>query len=290
MTSPQWPDINLLRKAFGSSLIQEKTLLELAAVVRFVRCRPGPLELESPCTPVASWWLVHQGRLNLGTRTSDGTFVDHRGIGEGDWLDVAGALSTPRTWVDQAVCLSTVDLIGLPVNSLFTACARDPAFAQAFGRVMAAQVRNLNDRMSDITTVDVPIRLARWLLRRIGAEEPLPGPALASQVVASTAEGEPGSAQTDDPSLKPIHLVLQERKQTIAQQLGTTAETLSRTLRRLAETGILEVHRHELTVLDLSALHTLAHPPGLRRRAPASLRSHRPALRRVSDPHAVATR
>ncbi len=261
MTSPQWPDVGLLRRAFGSSLIQESTLLDLAAVVRFVRCRPGPLELESPCTPVPAWWLVRQGRLSVGARTADGTFQERRGIGEGDWLDVAGALSAPRTWVDQAVCLSTVDLIGLPVNSLFAACAHDPAFAQAFGRVMATQVRSLNDRMSDLTTVDVPIRLARWLLRQIRPEEV---------------------------SREPIHLVLQEQKQTIAQQLGTTAETLSRTLRRLAETGILAVRRRELTILDLDALHTLAHPPGLRRRAPASLRGPGHPLYRHSEPRAAA--
>lgn len=242
--APTSAEIGWLRKAFASGLIQDSTLEHLAAAARRARCRPGPLELDSPCTPVPSWWLVLDGRVSLGARTADGTFMEKRGIGPGEWLDVAGALSGARTWVDQAVCLTSVSLLALPLSELFAACTQDTALAQAFGRVMAGQVRSLNERMNDLTTVDVPIRLARWLLRLIDPE---------------------GAVQM------PIRVVLQERKQTIAQQLGTTAETLSRTLRRLADAGIVEVRRYELTIHDVSALHSLAHPHGLRRRAPAAL-------------------
>ncbi len=59
-------------------------------------------------------------------------------------------------------------------------------------------------------------------------------------------------------SSRPLRLRLPIRRGEMAHLIGTTPETLSRTLHALAAQGILEVHRREIRVLDLEALRRLA--------------------------------
>ncbi len=51
---------------------------------------------------------------------------------------------------------------------------------------------------------------------------------------------------------------LQQRKRAVAQELGTTAETFSRTLAQLNRMKLIEVHGYTIALLDLDALEKLA--------------------------------
>jgi CRP-like cAMP-binding protein len=53
-------------------------------------------------------------------------------------------------------------------------------------------------------------------------------------------------------------LQLQQRKRAVAQELGTTAETFSRTLAQLSRTGLIEVRGYSIRLLDVPALRMLA--------------------------------
>lgn len=235
-------DVGLLRQAFGRFAVSDAVWRHLAESAHLVRCGVGPLKLASPRRPEPAWWLVRQGRLSIGTSTAAGVFVEKRCIGPGEWLDVAGALSAPGTWLEPAICRTPVELLALPLPEILASCAQDTEFAHAFGAVLATRLRELNLQLDDIATVDVPVRFARWLLRRIDA----------------------------DADRQVVCLLLTERKQSIARQLCTTSETLSRTLRRLSDAGVIEVQDYRLTIHDLGALRMLAHPDGTGRRAPAS--------------------
>lgn len=163
-------------------------------------------------------------------------------IGPGEWLDVAGALSESPAWVDAAQCRTPVELLAIPLRTLFDAAAQDPELMRAVSQQLASRVRTLSDTLHDVVTADVPARLARWLLRRVeGALDGLGG-----------LGGLGGMAAPK--------LVLTELKQAIAAQLGTTSETFSRALRRLADAGIVKVQGYELTLLDLPALQAIAYP------------------------------
>jgi CRP-like cAMP-binding protein len=65
-------------------------------------------------------------------------------------------------------------------------------------------------------------------------------------------------------------LQLQERKRAIAQQLGTTAETFSRTLRELSRMGLIGVRGYAITVFDVERLRAVAEPAPRRSAAVAS--------------------
>ena len=229
-----WPDVSdaaLLRSAFAPAVVPESVLQRLLEAARLVRCGAGPLTVASPRRPEPSWWLLRSGRIGLGPRGAEGAVTEQRWIGPGEWLDVAGALSGHGGWLEHAVCHTPVELLAVPLSALYEACAADPGFAQAFAGVLAQRVRSLNDTLQELAGADVPVRFARWLLRQLAAQ------------------GEDGPAP---------QLVLGERKQSIARQLRTTSETLSRTLSRLSRDGILEVKGYALTVRDPAALRALA--------------------------------
>ncbi|MCK6423691.1 MAG: Crp/Fnr family transcriptional regulator [Burkholderiaceae bacterium] len=230
------PDLALLRRAFAPARPADATLERLRTHGLVLRHEIGAFDLPGPAQPVPAWWLLRRGRMALGWQAEPGQFVERQLIGPGDWLDVAGALSSPPAWVDAAQCRTPVELLALPLRSLFDACAEDPALMRAVGELLAGRVRHLSDTLHDVVTADVPARLARWLLRRVEG-------AVAGGLAAP-------------------RLVLTELKQAIAAQLGTTSETFSRALRRLADAGVVQVRGYELTLLDLPALQAIAYPDG----------------------------
>ena len=237
--SPDSIDVTLLRQGFGRFLVFESTLRLLAAAAHRERCPAGPLSIASPCAPEAAWWLVASGRVSVGT-ARDG-FIEKRRLGPGEWLDVAGALSAPGTWLDQVVCRTSVELLAVPLSAIVAACTTDTAFTTAFAGVLADRVRDLNERIDDMAGADAHVRLARWLLRQIDRDACHGGP---------------------------VRIVLNQRKHQIARRLSTTSETLSRTLRSLCDAGVIEVRDYELTILDAAALRTLANERGASRRMP----------------------
>jgi len=52
--------------------------------------------------------------------------------------------------------------------------------------------------------------------------------------------------------------VLKQTKRELASQIGTIAETLSRALKKLSSSGLIEVKGPEITILDPDGLSQLA--------------------------------
>ncbi|MCK6423697.1 MAG: Crp/Fnr family transcriptional regulator [Burkholderiaceae bacterium] len=231
-------DRALLRRAFAPAHLTERSLERLRTQALLLSQPPGALTLPGPSRPVPAWWLLRRGSLALGGYSEQGEFVARQLLQPGDWLDVAGALAGAVGWLDAVQCRTPVELLALPVGGLFDTAAEDPALLQAIAGLLAGRVRGLSDSLRDVVTADVPARLARWLLRRLDAVQ-------ASQA-SETAP----------------RLVFTELKQTVAAQLGTTSETFSRSLRKLATAGVVRVDGYAVTVLDRAALQAIAWPPG----------------------------
>ena len=86
-------------------------------------------------------------------------------------------------------------------------------------------LRNFASQIEDLTFRDVPARLARFLI----------------------GEGDRGSRQVK----------LKVSKAQLASNLGTTSETLSRTLRKLADEQLITVQGRTISLIDLDGLHDL---------------------------------
>lgn len=144
--------------------------------------------------------------------------------------------------------LEPARLLAVPAAALAHACAHEEVHAQAFGAVLAAEARALAQRFGALSTTDAAARVASGLLHE---------------------------AATRGSDRRGTHRTLSQRKQTIAQHFGTTAETLSRIRARLHAQGTIAMPDYEITLLDTDAARS------------AAGNAHRPARRVRADPAAA---
>lgn len=112
-------------------------------------------------------------------------------------------------------------------HAVFDLLSREPAVAIAMLRRLAAMVRATNERFSDLVVLDVPGRLAKWLLEH-----------------ADTG----GVAR------------IGHSQEELAHMLGTSRETLNRTLRRLARLGLVDIAGREVAIRDRAGLQAMVTP------------------------------
>lgn len=111
-------------------------------------------------------------------------------------------------------------------RQVFLGLLREPAAVQAVLKSLAGMIRSSNERYADAIGLDVPGRLAKWLLAR--------------------ADGETGEVR------------LGRTQAELAAELGATRESLNRALRRFAELGLLHLDSDTLNVLDPAGLRSHA--------------------------------
>jgi CRP-like cAMP-binding protein len=181
--------------------------------------------------PAAGFWLVLEGRVALGVRSA-GSMQQRRSVQAGGWLDLASALLQGRHLEDaEAQVPSRVCL--LPLTAVLQAGRQHACVMPAVATGMAGELAALLDATRGLMTKDVLARCATWLLDHARLDEA------------------DGGRQTGS-------LQLQQRKRAVAQELGTTAETFSRTLAQLSRNGLIEMHGYALRLLDVQALQRLA--------------------------------
>ena len=111
----------------------------------------------------------------------------------------------------RAIEASTVLLV--PKGDFVDLLRRRPELALRMLGSMSQHLRVLVGLLDDLTLKDVETRLAHWLLKRC------PRP----------------------PGTEPVHIQLDRTKRVLASELGTTGETLSRTLAKFRDDGLLTV-------------------------------------------------
>jgi len=104
--------------------------------------------------------------------------------------------------------------------------AREPAVALALLRAVTAMVRATNDRLADVLALDVPGRLAKWLLGR------------------AEAQGAPGPAGTVVP--------LGRTQGELAAELGTTRVSVNKALHGFAARGVIALDHDRDAVVILA--------------------------------------
>jgi CRP/FNR family transcriptional regulator len=124
----------------------------------------------------------------------------------------------------RAVEASTVVLI--PRTPMLTLLAHRPDLALRMLGAMSQHLRVLVGLLDDLTLKDVETRLLNWLAKRC------------------------------PPAAAEARVELSSTKRTLAAELGTTSETLSRTFARLRTAGLIRVEKSAVLVRDVAALRT----------------------------------
>ena len=179
---------------------------------------------------LTSSWVVYvdSGRVALGV--IEGDVMEHQlGVVEGPcWLEASSAvLNLPH--VVDAFSETEIHLRQVPVSEFQRSLGGMSASALAVLRDVAMAHRHQTEFAVSRLAKDAEARCAEWLWRH---------------------------AQTGDRGAMAV--LLQQRKRSIAAQLGIAPETLSRVLRHLRERHLISGSGRLLNVVDPGGLRTLA--------------------------------
>ena len=176
--------------------------------------------------PLVSY--IETGRVALGV--IDGNVLEHQiGMLEGPcWLDASSVILGLPHLVD-AVADSPVQLRQVSINDFRKGIADMPASAQAVLADVAMAHRRQTEFAVSRLAKDAEARCAEWLLSHAHA-------------------GDKGEMAVE----------LQQRKRSIAAQLGIAPETFSRVLRHLREQSLISGTGRVLNLVNPKALRSLA--------------------------------
>ncbi len=179
---------------------------------------------------LASPWVsyIESGRVALGVM--EGAIMEHQlGVVEGPcWLEASSAVLNLPQAVD-GFAETEVVLRRVPLVDFRRAITDMPASAQAVLHDVALAHRQQTEFAVSRLAKDAEARCAEWLLRH---------------------------AQTGEKGAMAVQL--QQRKRSIAAQLGIAPETLSRVLRHLRERSLISGSGRMLNVVDPGGLRLLA--------------------------------
>ena len=171
---------------------------------------------------------VESGRVALGIMAGD-TMERHIGVVEGPcWLEATSAvLNLPH--VVDAMAETEVVLRRVNLAEFRRTLTDMPAAAQAVLHDVAMAHRRQTEFAVSRQAKDAEARCAEWLLRH---------------------------AKTGEQGMMAV--LLQQRKRSIAAQLGIAPETLSRVLRHLRERSLISGSGRMLNLVDPTGLRSLA--------------------------------
>lgn len=209
----------------GLSRQEQEMVAELA---RPVRTRRGEA-VYTAGADVSQLMVVHTGRLKISRVSTDGHEQIVRVLEPGDFVGEAALLTGERP-DHHAVALEAGSMCVFRHSDVGGLIGQHPSIGLHMLQEISSRLGEVETRLASVIAGDVSSRLADYLLalpaRRtaggLGVELPLP-------------------------------------KKDVASLLDTTPESLSRQLRRLGDTGVIEQHpRGRITITDLDALLALS--------------------------------
>ena len=135
------------------------------------------------------------------------------------------ALATPAGYPADARAVEASTVLLIPKTPILTLIGRRPDLALRMLGAMSQHLRVVVGMLDDLTLKDVETRLVNWLLKQ--------------------SRGQPG----------PLRLL--GTKRVLAAELGTSSETLSRTLGALRDRRIITVTGQTIIVQDPAALQAI---------------------------------
>lgn len=206
---------------FGGLTADEQRDVELCA--RPIRRSRGET-IYAPGDDVSQLMVVHQGRVKIYHLSASGAEQLLRVLEPGDVIG-EGAFITGSRPDHYAVALADTQLCTFNHADLKPLIAQYPDIAMRMLRTVATQLESTERMLAAVTTEDVSIRLARYLL----------------DLPARFVDGH-------------VSVELALPKKEIASYLGTTPETLSRRLAAFMSEGVIDVRGSVVTILDVDAL------------------------------------
>ncbi len=174
------------------------------------------------------FYLVQNGAINVHRVNAAGKEQVIHIFRAGETFAEA-ALAAPTGYPADARAVESSQVLLVQKDGFLALLQRQPEFGLRMLASMSLHLRALVGQLEDLTLKDVETRLANWLVKRCP---------------------HPDSDQ-------PVSVELKMTKRVLAAELGTVSETLSRTLARFREQGLLTVKGKVLIVVSPLRLRAL---------------------------------
>jgi CRP/FNR family transcriptional regulator len=199
--------------------------LQIIARSAFSRAyRPGELVLLEG-EPSAGLYIVQEGWLKVSKIALDGREQILQLLGSGDVFNAVGVF-TEQTNPASVTALEHSRIWLVPRETILALLDTHPQFARIVIRDLAGRVLHLISLVEDLSLRTVEARMAKLLLENAR------------------------------------HGVIQRQRwatqSEIASRLGTVPDVVSRTLRKLAERGLIEITRREIRITNQTGLEEIA--------------------------------
>jgi CRP-like cAMP-binding protein len=179
--------------------------------------------------PGHSVMAVVTGSVRISRPTSKGKEMILGDVGPGEIIGEIAVLDGKERSAD-ATALTNVELLVLDRREIVPFLAEHPDLCLKLLSLLCARLRLADERMADVGFVDLPVRLAKTLLRH----------------AASGSRGPDGN------------LRLSLSQTVLAEMIGGTRETVNRQLQTWQESAVVRLDRGWIIVLDETALSALA--------------------------------
>ncbi len=201
---------------------------QLEAVARISQLKRAPRgqEIFRHGDPAEGFYAVAEGKVKVFRASPLGKEQILHVFGPGESFGEI-AVFERGAFPAGAQALADSQLLFFPRKAFSEAIRKDPELAMNMMALLAVRLRQLVRKVEEIGLKEVPARLAAYLLGLAGEQE-------REQIRLDIPKGQ------------------------IALSLGASQETLSRTLKRFAERGLVRVKGRDVALLDRPGLERLA--------------------------------
>ncbi|BCS55109.1 Crp/Fnr family transcriptional regulator [Geobacter sp. SVR] len=221
--------IELLKKSLLFSGLADGDLAELATITVRRKFKKGEA-LFSEGDVATGFYLLVVGSIKLCRIAPDGREKVLHFVRAGETFAEAAFFGDGK-YPAEARALEAGEVLYLPKQGFMELMARNPNFSLNLVISLSLMLRQFARQIEELSFADVTSRLASFLVRR--ADE------------KSTSYG--GITYID----------LGIKKGELASRLGTASETVSRTLRKLKDEGIIEVQGNRVVIHQMEKLQKL---------------------------------
>lgn len=212
----------------GIPLFTELDEEEVARVARAAREKSYPKNsvILFEDDPGDALYVVRAGQVKVVLIGEDGREVILSMLKKGDFFgEMALIDDQPRS--AHVIAVEDSSLLVLRRDDFRRCLEESPRIALGLLRALSRRLRRADDKIGGLVLLDVNGRVARLLLE-----------------LADEGDG--------------VRIHRNVTHHTIAQMIGSSRETVSRTIRDFAERGLIEVSRKDIAVLDRPGLEDLA--------------------------------
>ncbi len=222
--------IKILKKSLLFSALNDENLAEVAAIATKKTFNKGE-SLFSEGEKATGFYLLASGSIKLCKISPDGkekvlhfaypseTFAEAAFFGDG-------------AYPAEARALEKGEALFFPKEAFMGLLERNPRFSLNLIVSLSLLLRRFARQIEELSFAEVPSRLAAYLLE-LAAKK------------STTFQGK-------------TYLDLEMKKGELASHIGTVSETLSRSLKKLKEDGIIEVDGSRVIIHDMDRLKRLA--------------------------------